>query len=141
MPLYLTDAQIGRRLGLSAAATARVLAELDRQRWDRRKFPQPDPLFEGKRFWPAVEQWFLDYNGVRPPGTAARPADGPAKLEEDLGAYSQTRKARGAHRPRPAMAVAPNRVGGVLESPRGPGGVPDPRRPALVHPAGGDVAD
>lgn len=71
--LYLTDEQIARRLGQQPAewkATARLL-EKDKA------FPAGDPLFGGKRYWPAVVA-FLD----RRNGLAARSAEPAAETLE-----------------------------------------------------------
>lgn len=61
--LYLTDEQIARRLGLDRpgewTATAGTL--------EKRGLPRPNPLFGGRRYWPAVVA-FLD----RLEGLAAR---------------------------------------------------------------------
>lgn len=53
-PLYLTDAEIAKRLGLQLVewkATARVL--------EKDGLPRPNPLFGERRYWPAVVA-FLD---------------------------------------------------------------------------------
>lgn len=52
--LYLDDKAIAQRLGVSQLAwldSARVLTQSG--------LPQPDPLFGGRRYWPAVRA-FLD---------------------------------------------------------------------------------
>ncbi|WP_370194271.1 MULTISPECIES: winged helix-turn-helix domain-containing protein [Aurantimonas] len=52
--LFLTDMEIGQRLGLKKESVPERLAVLERS-----GFPPPDPLFDNKRYWPAVKE-FLD---------------------------------------------------------------------------------
>lgn len=61
---FVTDAELIRRLGLPEKVGRVALRELDKASKARRPFPQPDPLFGNRRFWPAVKQWLLDYKGV-----------------------------------------------------------------------------
>lgn len=72
--LYLTDEQIARRLGQKPAewkATAAVLQKA------HPGFPRPNPLFGGRRYWPAVVA-FLD----RLEGLDARSAEPSAESLE-----------------------------------------------------------
>lgn len=64
---FVTDAELIRRLGLPEKVGRTALRELDKQSKARRQFPQPDPLFGNRRFWPAVKQWLLDYKSIRQP--------------------------------------------------------------------------
>lgn len=60
MPLYADDHQIAAALGISVdewRANAVVLA--------RSGLPAPDPLFSGRRYWPAVQAFLDAYNGLR----------------------------------------------------------------------------
>lgn len=52
--LFVTDAQVAERMGLSADQLKAALPALDKI-----GFPMPDPLFENRRYWPAC-QAFLD---------------------------------------------------------------------------------
>jgi hypothetical protein len=52
--LFLTDAQVAERIGLTTEAFKEIVPELMRQ-----GFPEPDPLFCNRRYWPACKD-FLD---------------------------------------------------------------------------------
>lgn len=53
--LYVSDAEIMRRLGVGEKTIRVAIRELERSRG----FPRKDPLFGEKRYWPAVRA-FLD---------------------------------------------------------------------------------
>jgi hypothetical protein len=53
-PLFVTDAEIANRVGIAANAFKTVLTALEKA-----GFPRPDPLFCGRRYWPACKR-FLD---------------------------------------------------------------------------------
>jgi hypothetical protein len=53
--LYVSDAEIVRRLGVGEKTARVAIRELERARG----FPRKDPLFGEKRYWPAVRA-FLD---------------------------------------------------------------------------------
>lgn len=61
MPVFVTDAEIIRRLGLGRDAGRRTLHMLARLK----EFPQKDPLFGNRRFWPSVVQFLNRRHGVR----------------------------------------------------------------------------
>lgn len=63
--LYVTDAAIAQRLGFSQKTGYRIIRQLDMPNRARRPYPARDPLFGGRRFWPAVLQWHMDYHHVR----------------------------------------------------------------------------
>lgn len=50
--LYLTDAELRRRLGIPDKAFRQVLPELE-----RRGFPKKQPLFGNRRYWPKVKEY------------------------------------------------------------------------------------
>ncbi|MDI7862571.1 winged helix-turn-helix domain-containing protein [Rhizobiaceae bacterium n13] len=52
--LFLTEAQLAERIGLSIDLLRSALPALDKA-----GFPAPDPLFGNRRYWPAC-QAFLD---------------------------------------------------------------------------------
>lgn len=52
--LFLTEAQIAERMGLKTDQLKAALPALNKS-----GFPEPDPLFENRRYWPAC-QAFLD---------------------------------------------------------------------------------
>lgn len=68
--LFVTEAQCAKRLGISfdTYKTAIIAAS-------KAGFPQPDPLFGNRRYWPAVRAWLdrrygfnvADINGPYPP--------------------------------------------------------------------------
>jgi hypothetical protein len=62
--LYLSDRQIIRRLGFGEKFGRRVLHELSKAHPGRARYPQKDPLFGNRRFWPAVLKWHMDYHRV-----------------------------------------------------------------------------
>jgi hypothetical protein len=57
--LYVTEAEIAHRLGVGVKtwrATAHVL--------EKSGLPQGDPLFCGRRYWPAVRAFLDGWNGM-----------------------------------------------------------------------------
>lgn len=61
--LYITDAELIRRLGVPEKIARLAIKELDRQRTG---FPQKSPLWGGKRrYWPAVKAWLDRDNGLK----------------------------------------------------------------------------
>ncbi|ASY64437.1 hypothetical protein SJ05684_c30130 [Sinorhizobium sojae CCBAU 05684] len=52
--LFLTDAQLADRMGVSTELLKGALPALQKS-----GFPAPDPLFQNRRYWPAC-QAFLD---------------------------------------------------------------------------------
>lgn len=59
--LYVTDAQMIRKLNIPEKVIRPVIAMLDAQH-EANRFPQKDPLFGGRRYWPLVKAWFDEYN-------------------------------------------------------------------------------
>ena len=67
--LFLTEAQIADRIGLDTQKFKAALPALSKS-----GFPEPDPLFENRRYWPAC-QAFLDRRyGLAASSTSAIPA-------------------------------------------------------------------
>jgi hypothetical protein len=62
--LFLTDAQIIRRLGVARKIGYAAIRDLEKSVPGRPKFPAYDPLFPRRRFWPAVEKYFKLRHGV-----------------------------------------------------------------------------
>ena len=52
--LFLTESQIAARMGLNTEQLKAAMPVLSKS-----GFPEPDPLFENRRYWPAC-QAFLD---------------------------------------------------------------------------------
>lgn len=65
--LYVTDAQMIRKLNVPEAVIRPVIKMLDAD--PKKGFPKKDPLFGGRRYWPKVRAWFDDYNrfNMQPP--------------------------------------------------------------------------
>ena len=60
--LYLTDAELIRRLGVPDKYMRGILPGLE----TKYGFPPKQPLFNYRRFWPAVEAWLYKHNGIMP---------------------------------------------------------------------------
>ncbi len=58
--LYLTDAELIRRIGVPEKTMRSMLPGLE----TKYGFPPKQPLFNGRRFWPAVEAWLYKHNGL-----------------------------------------------------------------------------
>ncbi len=56
-PLFLSDAEVGRRLGIAEGEWPRV-----RTAFEREGMPRKDAV-ANKRYWPAIERWLLARNG------------------------------------------------------------------------------
>jgi hypothetical protein len=60
--LFVTDAELIRRLGVPEKIARAALHALDRDRGSG--FPQKQATWGRRRYWPAVEQWFDRRYGV-----------------------------------------------------------------------------
>ncbi len=58
--LYLTDAELIRRLGVPDRTLRPILPSLE----TKYGFPPKQPLFGGRRYWPAVKAWLDKHNGL-----------------------------------------------------------------------------
>lgn len=58
--LYISDAELCRRLGVGEKRVRVAIRELER----RNGFPRKDPLFGGKRYWPAVKASLDRHSGI-----------------------------------------------------------------------------
>lgn len=58
---FVTDSEMLERLNLTPKVGKPAIDVLDRR---DPSFPKPDPLFGGKRYWPAVVAWFRARYGV-----------------------------------------------------------------------------
>ena len=58
--LYLTDAELIRRIGVPEKVLRPMLPGLERDY----AFPKKSALFGGRRYWPAVEKWLDTHNGL-----------------------------------------------------------------------------
>jgi hypothetical protein len=59
--LYVTDAELIRRLGVPAKTARAVIQELDAKATG---FPQKQKLWGDRRYWPAVKAYFDRHNGL-----------------------------------------------------------------------------
>lgn len=66
-PLYLSDAEIARRVGVGEDTWRSAVRALERE---RAGFPPRDRLFGGKRYWPAVKAALDAHNGIMPASAA-----------------------------------------------------------------------
>lgn len=60
--LYVTDAELIRRLGVPEKTAREALAELDRD--PRSGFPKKQKLWGDRRYWPAVRAYFDSTYGI-----------------------------------------------------------------------------
>lgn len=58
--LYLTDAELFRRLGVPRQTAAPVIAELEA----KCGFPARAKLWGNRRYWPAVKAWLDRHHGL-----------------------------------------------------------------------------
>ena len=58
--LYLTDAELIRRLGVPEKIMRTMLPGLEKDYG----FPKKSPLFGERRYWPAVRNWLDKHNGL-----------------------------------------------------------------------------
>lgn len=62
--LWITDAEMIRRLGVPEKIMRQNLMELDRK--PNMGFPQKSKIWGGRRYWPAVRAYFDRHNHVNP---------------------------------------------------------------------------
>ena len=58
--LYLSDAELIRRLGVPDKILRPILPNLE----NKHGFPKKQALFGGRRYWPAVKAWLDKHNGL-----------------------------------------------------------------------------
>jgi hypothetical protein len=63
--LFVTDAEIIRRLGVSEKVGYAAIHRLEKSGLD---FPEKQRVWGKKRWWPAVLAWFDDHYGFHPTG-------------------------------------------------------------------------
>mgnify|MGYP001570919320 CR=1 FL=1 len=68
--LWVTDAELIRRMGVPEKIARAALAELDKHR--DRGFPQKQALWGDRRYWPAVRAWLDATNGLKMSATPLR---------------------------------------------------------------------
>lgn len=71
--LYITDAELIRRMGVPEKIARDTLHMLDRDRG--KGFPQKDPLWGNRRYWPAVKAWLDRTSGLKMPSPQRRYAN------------------------------------------------------------------
>lgn len=67
--LYLTDAELIRRLGVPEKVMRPMLPGLERDYG----FPKKSPLFGERRYWPAVKSWLDKHNGLTMASLTSKP--------------------------------------------------------------------
>lgn len=58
--LYLLDSELIRRIGVPDKWMRSMLPGLE----EKYGFPPKQPLFGGRRYWPAVKSWLDKHNGL-----------------------------------------------------------------------------
>lgn len=94
--LYVTDLEICRRLGFSEKVGRRIIGQLEQPNKSRRPYPQRDPMFCNRRFWPEVWQWHLDYHRVGAVSPQLAPSDQPRWQENFDAPTRETSRSRHA---------------------------------------------
>ncbi len=61
--LFVTDAELIRRIGVPEKIARAVIRELDAKRGN--VFPQKNPLWGNRRYWPAVRAYLDRYGGLK----------------------------------------------------------------------------
>jgi hypothetical protein len=61
--LYITDAELIRRLGVPEKIARQAIKEMDAKRDSG--FPQKSRLWGDRRYWPAVKAWLDRTNGLK----------------------------------------------------------------------------
>ena len=61
--LWVTDAELIRRMGCPEKIARQAIAALDKDP-RRSGFPQKNPLWGGRRYWPAVRRYLDKTNGL-----------------------------------------------------------------------------
>lgn len=60
--LYITDAELIRRMGVPEKIARATLRELDKRGTG---FPQKQKIWGDRRYWPAVKAWLDRQNGLK----------------------------------------------------------------------------
>jgi hypothetical protein len=60
--LYITDAELIRRMGVPEKIARQAISVLDHN--PRSGFPKKDPLWGKRRYWPAVKLYLDRHNGL-----------------------------------------------------------------------------
>jgi hypothetical protein len=75
--LFVTDAELYHRIGLNRSIARPTIAMLDKNH-QTTSFPQKQPLWGNRRYWPAVKAWFDWQYGLperRPPASIREVAE------------------------------------------------------------------
>jgi hypothetical protein len=83
--LFLTDGEVADRLGVSTLKWQATASALEKS-----GLPTPDPLFENRRYWPAVRA-FLDRRAGLMHSTSTLNRDGEENWDADRGRKSHAR--------------------------------------------------
>lgn len=83
--LFLTEGEIAERVGLTCAQWVAAAATLSKS-----GLPAPDPVFSGRRYWPAVKA-FLDRRAGLRQDAPSSTFDGEENWNEDRGRTARAR--------------------------------------------------
>jgi hypothetical protein len=120
--LFVTDAELIRRLGVPEKIGRAAIQDLEKLHPGRPKFPQKDPLFGGRRFWPAVEKYLMIRHGMS--GTPFTPAP---QWQEKRHATTEAGEAGALGDSRSRLETPRETLGRLMDS------AARPRRPRLSH--------
>jgi hypothetical protein len=70
--LFITDAELIEKLKVPPKIAREAIAELDR-RHSTTRFPQKQPLWGNRRYWPAVEAYLERHFGLNLPSNGGTP--------------------------------------------------------------------
>src|SRR5688572_27450908 len=98
--LFVTDAEIRRRLGIPEKRWRQVKRDLDKRKPGRRPFPPKQAMFGGRRWWPDVYAYFND-------------------IAASEGSNATSQPTREDRDPRPEVAPPKGRLGRLLDLSRG----------------------
>lgn len=79
---FVTDAELMRLLNLPDKVGRMALAALDSGAGGMRGFPRKLKLFGGRRYMPAVREWFLRYHGVSAADNGVRLTGGSTWIDQ-----------------------------------------------------------
>lgn len=112
--LYVTDAEIIKRLNVPEKIGYRAIRDLEKHAPGRPKFPAYDPLFHRRRFWPAVEKYFMLRHGLADTPFLAAP-----NWQESDNATTQTGKTGRDRYAGPRLEAARDTLDRLLDSAAG----------------------
>jgi hypothetical protein len=102
--LFITDAELIRRLGVPEKIARQAIFMLDRNR--KSGFSKKEPLWGKRRYWPAVRAWFDRTRiGIFSQGLPRRSNEIPWKENFDAPAMRRPRRFGRSHEPCPPQST------------------------------------